>query len=129
MSIGFKELNISKNLTDRDRQSVTSIGLGSLLLDQFNLDEELTNSLGLKFSVTSEFESDDPSKNGGSGTLAEQRLKSATKLKINKKISKKVNLSVSSTVGGSTGQGQEMNLDYKVKENFNTRAKFYKKRD
>ena len=111
---------ISKNLEDSDLQSVTSIGIGTLLLDQFKVNQGLNQSLGLRLSVSPEFESDDSSLISGREGVAgatSTKLKSATKIKLQKKLSKKIDMSVSSTVGGDIAQKQEMNINYNVNKN------------
>ena len=45
----------SQSMEESDRQSITSIGLGSLLVEQFRLNEGVTSSLGLKMSILPEF--------------------------------------------------------------------------
>ncbi len=113
LALGFTP-EISKNLEDKDRQALTSVGVGSLLAEQFKLNQGLNSSLGLKLSVLPEF-GDSESVGGGKGTEASTtRVKSATRVKIKKKIGKKMDLSVSSTVGGSLGQRQEMNINYNI---------------
>lgn len=113
--------DMSKNLEAQDRRSVTTVGIGTLLVDQLKINEDLNSSLGLKLSVQPEFEEDETaliqSKSAQSdGTTS--RLKSATKIKINKQISDRVDVSVSSTVGGSLEQKQEMNVNYIINKNF-----------
>jgi translocation and assembly module TamB len=119
LTLGYTA-DISKNLKEKDRQSVTTIGLGTLIVDQLRLNEGLNSSLGLKLSVLPEFsENDESLLQGKSAVLdsASTGLKSATKVKLQKKISKKVDLSVSSTVGGSLEQKQEMNLNFNINRN------------
>lgn len=105
----------SKDLKDSERQSLTSMGLGSFIVDQLEINQELRSSLGVKVSLLPEFSQDNGSlikeRTEGQSTT---RLKSATKIKLQKKVGDKVNLSVSSTMGGTAGQKQEMNVDYNV---------------
>lgn len=112
----------SKKLQDSDRQSITSIGIGSLLIDQFQLNEGITSSLGLRLSVAPEFSEDGEEdllagRTGESNTSSTSRLKSTTRIKLKKKLTKKINISVSSTVGGTMEQKQEMNIDFNLKKN------------
>ena len=111
---------ISKNLENSDLESVTSIGIGTLLLDQFKVNQGLNQSLGLRLSVSPEFESDNTSliqgREGVAGASA-TKWRSTTKIKLQKKISSKVDLSVSSTVGGDIAQKQEMNINYNINKN------------
>jgi translocation and assembly module TamB len=112
--------DMSKELGDKDLQSVTSVGIGSLLADQFKINEGLNSSLGLNLSVLPEFQSEDTSLLEGrnsSSDASTQRLRSATKIKIRKKVNETVDLAVSSTFGGSVEQKQEMNLDINIHRN------------
>ncbi|MBT7766965.1 MAG: hypothetical protein HN730_07395 [Bdellovibrionales bacterium] len=107
----------SQGLESSDRQSITSIGLGTLLVDQFQLGQELKSSLGLKLSVIPEWEKDETSLLKGrssSSDSASTKLRSTTKIKVQKKLGRKLGMAVSSTVGGSMGQKHEMNLDYRL---------------
>ena len=111
----------SKSLQAKDRESLTSIGIGSLIMDQFQINEGLNSTLGLRLSVTPEFADEteiDPLSgrtSGAGGTTS--RVRSATRIKVKKKITNKLDMSLSSTVGGSIEQKQEMNLDYNINKN------------
>lgn len=111
----------SKKLQDSDRQSITSIGIGSLLVDQFQLNEGITSSLGLRLSVSPEFSEDQIvgpiEERTNSGTSSATKIKSGTKIRLKKELSKKVDFSVSSIVGGTLEQKQEMNLDLNLSKN------------
>ncbi len=108
--------DVSRNLGDRQRQSVTTLSIGTLLIDQLRINQSLNDSLGLRVSIQPEFIEDENNllegrvedRGGGS------RFRSSTVLKVQKRVSKKMNLSLSSTVGGSVDQSQEMNLNYKI---------------
>ena len=112
--------DVSKNLGDRQRQSVTTLSIGSLIIDQLKINQSLNDSLGLRLSIQPEFIEDENNllegrtedRNGGN------RFRSSTVLKVQKRISKKVNLSLSSTVGGSVDQNQEMNVNYKINKSW-----------
>lgn len=111
----------TKKLGDSDRQAVTSVGLGTLLADQFKLNQGIASFLGLKVSIAPEVGTADEGSllQGRSvgGDVNSSRLKSSTKVKVEKKISEKVDLSVSSIVGGGLEQKQEMNLDFDLGKN------------
>ena len=111
--------DISKKLDDNDRESITSLGLGSLIVDQFKLNRGLDSSLGLKLSVLPAFGQSDESLLHGrkSGSSASTKIKSATKVKVQTKIKDHVDLSFSSTLGGSMKQKQEINLNYNLDPN------------
>ena len=108
--------DVSKNLGERQRQSVTTLSIGSLIMDQLKINQSLNDSLGLRLSVQPEFEEDGTSLLEGKvdDSSSNNRLQSATVVRVQKRINKKVNLSVSSTVGGSVVQSQEMNINYKI---------------
>lgn len=113
--------DISKNLDSTDRKFVTTVGLGTLLVDQFKINEDLNSTLGLKLSVLPEFQENETQLIQGKSAVSDtssSRLKSSTKIKLDKKITKKVDLSVSSTVGGSLEQKQEMNLNFNIDRNW-----------
>ncbi len=96
------------------------MGLGTLLVDQLKINEDLNSSLGLKLSVVPEFQEDESNLVSGKSAVSEgssSKLKSATKIQVQKKITKNVDLSVSSTVGGSIEQKQEMNVNMKINKN------------
>ncbi|MDO9181010.1 MAG: translocation/assembly module TamB domain-containing protein, partial [Bacteriovorax sp.] len=113
--------DMSKNLEAGDRKSVTTVGIGTLLVDQLKINEDLNSTLGLNLSVLPEFKEDETSLVSGKSAVSEgatSKLKTATKIKITKQISKLVDVSVSSTVGGSIEQTQKMNINLNLNKNF-----------
>ena len=113
--------DMSKNLEAGERKFVTTVGIGTLLVDQLKINEDLNSSLGVKLSVQPEFKEDESSLIQGKSAISDgstSRLKSATKIKINKKITNKVDVSLASTVGGSLEQKQEMNVNFNINKNF-----------
>tara|TARA_Y100000768_G_scaffold388833_1_gene387689 strand:- start:569 stop:4549 length:3981 start_codon:yes stop_codon:yes gene_type:complete len=112
--------DVSKNLGERQRQSVTTLSIGSLIMDQLKINQSLNDSLGLRLSVQPEFEEDETTLLEGKvdDSSANSRLRSATVVKVQKRINKNVNLSVSSTVGGNIDQSQEMNINYKINKSW-----------
>lgn len=113
--------DMSKNLDAGERRFVTTVGIGTLLVDQLKINEDLNATLGVKLSVQPEFKEDETTLIAGKSAVSEgstSRLKSATKIKINKKISNKIDVSLSSTIGGSLEQKQEMNINLKINKNF-----------
>jgi translocation and assembly module TamB len=113
--------DMSKNLVSGERKSVTTVSLGTLLVDQLKINEDLNSTLGLKLSVQPEFKEDETSLVQGKSAVsdsASSKLKSATKIKITKPINKSVDVSVSSTVGGSIEQTQEVNINYNINKKF-----------
>lgn len=112
---------MSKNLEVADRQNVTKVGIGTLLVDQLGINQDLNSTLGVNLSVMPEFQENESSLITGKSAVSEgstSRLKSATKIKIKKSINKMVDVSVSSTVGGSIEQTQEMNVNINLNKNF-----------
>lgn len=113
--------DISENLTEKERQSTTMYGVGSFLVDQFRINEELKNSLGVRLSVSPEFDQDGENLLSGKAAVSSgtnSQLKSSTKVKIEKKVSEKVDVSLSSTVGGTLDDKQEMNINYNLNNNW-----------
>ncbi len=113
--------DMSKNLEAGERRFVTTVGIGTLLVDQLKINEDLNASLGVKLSVQPEFKEDESTLISGKSAVNDgstSRLKSATKIKINKKINNRVDVSLSSTIGGSLEQKQEMNINLKINKSF-----------
>ena len=113
--------DMSKNLEASERKSVTTVGIGSLLVDQLKINEDLNSSLGLNLSVLPEFKEDETSLVSGKSAVSDSgtsKLKSGTKIIIKKQINKSVDVSLSSTVGGSIEQTQEMNINLNLNKNF-----------
>jgi translocation and assembly module TamB len=113
--------DISKNLESQDRRFVTTVGIGTLLVDQLKINEDLNTSLGVKLSVAPEFKEDESALIQGKSAVSDgagSRLKTATKIKVNKKINNRVDISLSSTVGGTLEQKQEMNVNFNIDKNF-----------
>ncbi|MBF0361405.1 MAG: translocation/assembly module TamB domain-containing protein [Oligoflexia bacterium] len=129
MMLGFTG-DVSKKLSDEERQAVASVGIGGILFekfDKFKFREGLSSLLGVKLSLAPEYSEESATiskKNataGGSGSSGGgstssssryNRYRAATKVKAEKQISKKMTLTVSNTVGSSDEQKQEMNLNY-----------------
>ncbi|OFZ27130.1 MAG: hypothetical protein A2381_10770 [Bdellovibrionales bacterium RIFOXYB1_FULL_37_110] len=131
LALGFTT-ETSKNLQQGDRQAMTSVGLGSLLVEQLKINESLNSSLGLKLSIVQEFQDTESSLVGGtssSGDHGTTKIRSATKVKVQKQLGKKVDASVSSVVGGSLGEKQEMNLNYNFNKNWTLQGVYEIKTD
>lgn len=112
--------DVSQNLGEKERQSVTTLGLGGIVLDQLGINQNLNKSFGLKLSVAPEIEEDDGSLLRGRTEDAgsETGMKTGTRIQVKKELADKVDLSLSSTVGGASRQKQEMNVDVKINEVF-----------
>lgn len=108
----------SQELDPEERDSIATVGIGSLIFDQLKIGQGLNSSLGLKMSISPEFQTEEGSLlEGKSAVSTSRRLRSATRIKLEKSFSDKVDMSFSNTVGGSVQQKQEMNVIYKVNDN------------
>lgn len=116
--------DFAKNLEDKDRTSLTTIGLGTLIVDQLKINEGLDSTLGLKLSVLPEIGDNDSTPIQNSKNEAISKNKTATKLRIQKKISNKVGLTFANTFGSSEGQKQEMNIDYNINKKWSIQGVF-----
>lgn len=106
--------DISRNLNEEDRRSITTMSLGGFLFDQLQLTRGLDSNLGLKVSLAPEFSSDEGNliEEASSDTSTSRRLKTGTKLRVQSQLGKKTSVSFSSTLGGEVEQKQEMNVNY-----------------
>ena len=111
--------NMNKDLNEKDRQSITTLSFGSLVVEQLKLHEGLTSSLGLRLSVQPEFQQSESGPLEGRLDKKEssEKVKTATKVKVQKKISNNIDLSLSSTLGNANEQKQIMNIIYQVNKN------------
>lgn len=113
--------DMSRNLDPNERASIARVGIGSLFLDQLKVNEDLNSSIGVNVSVLPEFQEEESSLvSSGKSAVSDSsssKLKSATKIKVNKKLTNKIDVSVSSTVGGTIEQKQEMNVNVNVNKN------------
>ena len=106
--------DISRNLNEEDRRSITTMSLGGFLFDQLQLTRDLDSNLGLKVSLAPEFSGDEGNliEEASSDTSGSRRLKTGTKLRVQSQVGKKTSVSFSSTLGGEVEQKQEMNVNY-----------------
>lgn len=116
--------DFAKNLEDKDRTSLTTIGLGTLIVDQLKINEGLDSTLGLKLSVLPEIGDNDSTPIQNSKNEALSKNKTATKLRIQKKVSNNVGLTFANTFGSSEGQKQEMNIDYNINKKWSVQGVF-----
>ena len=113
--------DINQELDDSEREQIAVQGGVGLIVERFKLVKPIDSMLGLKFSVSPEFQEDDSSLLEGrlsSGESGGSRYKSGTKIKVQKKLLKKVDVSFSSTVGGTVEETKEMNVNYNINKNF-----------
>lgn len=115
IAFGYTE-DLSNNLTDQDRESMTRASIGSILFDSFKINETLKKEFGLQVNLGTDIEEEERSlisQRTGEG-FADGRVRSATTLEVKKSLSNSMSLSVSSTVGENTQQRQSVNLNYNV---------------
>ncbi len=120
IAFGYTD-DISSNLSSQERDSMTQVGVGSILFDRFKINETLKSELGLQINLGTELAQDNTSilnARGSTDSTTTGRVRSATKIEVRKRLNEQMNLSVSSTVGGSIGQRQSMNLNYNLDKNF-----------
>ncbi|OIQ18514.1 MAG: hypothetical protein BM556_09675 [Bacteriovorax sp. MedPE-SWde] len=121
--------DFSKNLEEKDKASLTTIGIGTLIVDQLKINEGLDSTLGLKLSVLPEVSESDDSPILASQSDQSSKVKTATKLKIQKKVTKDVDLTFSNTFGGDSGEKQEMNIDFNLNDEFSIQGVFEREND
>lgn len=111
---GYTE-DLSNNLSDIEKESMTRAGVGSIIFDSFKINETLKSEFGVQFNLGTEISKSEGnylsqgSSSGGSSTV-----NSATKWEVKKKLSDAMSMSVSGTIGNSSTQKQTVNLNYKV---------------
>ena len=110
--------DISNNLDEDQRQFLTTMSLGSLLIDQLQIGKDLSGKLGVRFSVAQEFDDNEERliENRASDTGAVRRLRSLTKLKLESNVGDKTSVSVASSVGAENEQSQELKIDYNIND-------------
>lgn len=116
--------DFAKNLEDKDRTSLTTIGLGTLIVDQLKINEGLDSTLGLKLSVLPEVGDNESTPIQNSKNEAISKNKTATKLRIQKKVTNNVGLTFANTFGSSEGQKQEMNIDFNINKKWSIQGVF-----
>ena len=117
LTLGFTP-NTSRELDERERESLATLSIGSLVMDQLGINKNLSENLGLRLQVTSELEEGNDLLGGNSedSLTSTNRVKSSTRIQVRKKVNEKVDLSVSSRLGGTGQNRQEMALDVKIQE-------------
>ncbi|MCO4754605.1 MAG: translocation/assembly module TamB domain-containing protein [Bacteriovoracaceae bacterium] len=114
IAFGYTE-DLSANLSDQERESMTRAGVGSIIFDSFKINETLKNEFGLQVNLGTEITEEKRSYlsriNSDSSV---GKVSSATTIEVKKKLNDAMNLSVTSTVGGGIGQRQSMNLNYNI---------------
>jgi translocation and assembly module TamB len=119
IAFGYTE-DLSNELSDAQKESMTRAGVGSIIFDSFKINETLKNEFGLQVNLGTEVSQDEGSylsgrTSEGGGNVG--KVRSATTFEIKKKINDDTSLSLSSTVGASSTQKQSINLNYNLKNN------------
>ena len=118
IAFGYTE-DLSNNLSDTERETMTRAGVGAIIFDSFKINETLKKEFGLQVNLGTQLSQDEGSLLAGRNTEGanNNRVRSATTFEIKKKINDAMTLSVSSTVGTSTEQRQGINLNYNLNKN------------
>ncbi len=108
--------DVSKSLDEKDQQSLVTLGLGNLLIDQLKISEGIGKTFGVRVSVLPEFVKEDRSLLEGRSrdSQSSSNLKTSTKVKVQNQIAKDVDLSFSSTISKGSDQKQEVNINYNI---------------
>ncbi len=134
IAFGYTD-DLQNAINQKDRQSLTQIGVGSFVFDRFKISDILNKQFGLQVNLGTVFEQSGTdsllnAKSQGQnldGNTTLGRTKSATKLELKKRLNEAMSLSVSSTMGGSIGQRQSMNLTYGINKNVQLQGVFEKR--
>jgi translocation and assembly module TamB len=116
IAFGYTE-DLSNNLSDAEKESMTRAGVGSIIFDSFKINETLKNEFGLQVNLGTEISQDESSNlasRNSDGGSSVGRVRSATTFEVKKKLDDDMSLSVSSTVGSSSTQKQSFNLNYNL---------------
>ena len=116
IAFGYTD-DISNNLSDAEKESMTRASVGSLIFDSFKINETLKNEFGLQVNLGTEINREERSylsQRGGESNNQTTGVTSATTFELKKQLSDAMSLSVSSTVGDSVSQRQSVNLNYNV---------------
>jgi len=127
ITLGFTSKD-TLGINQDEKQTMTSVGIGSLLADQLDLNEGITSDFGIRLSVTSELQETEksnlPETREGSVLPTQSKFKSATKIGFKKQITDKAEISFSNTVGGSIDQKQEVSGEYYLNKNTSVRGTY-----
>jgi translocation and assembly module TamB len=119
IAFGYTE-DLSNNLSDAEKESMTRAGVGSIIFDSFKINETLKNEFGLQVNLGTEISKEEgsnlSSRNSDGGNNV-GRVRSATTFEVKKKLDDDMSMSVSSTVGSSSTQKQSFNLNYNLNNN------------
>ncbi len=105
-------------LSEGEKESLTSLGIGAIIFDKFKINQELQSALGINLSIAPDIDEDNTNDvNEINRGRSRGQSRSTTKVQVRKKFTNKAYLSISSTVGGETGDRQKLNVNYDVSEN------------
>lgn len=111
---GYTE-DLSNNLSDAEKESMTRAGVGSIIFDSFKINETLKDEFGVQVNLGTEISKSEgnylSAKNSESTT---GKVRSATTFEVKKKINDSTSLSVLGTVSSSSTQKRAVNLNYKI---------------
>lgn len=116
IAFGYTE-DLSNNLSDAEKESMTRAGVGSIIFDSFKINETLKNEFGLQVNLGTEISQDESSylsSRNSEGGNSVGKVRSATTFEVKKKLDDDMSMSVSSTVGTSSNQKQSLNLNYNL---------------
>lgn len=119
IAFGYTE-DLSNNLSESEKESMTRAGVGSIIFDSFKINETLKNEFGVQVNLGTEISQDETSYLEGrssEGSSNVGRVRSATTFEIKKKLDDNVSMAVKSTVGSSSSQKQAINLNYTLNNN------------
>lgn len=129
IAFGYSE-DLSADLSETEKESITRAGVGSILFDSFKINETLKNEFGLQIDLGTQISKEEGSYltyRNSEGTSSVGRVRSATTIEIKKKINDAMSLSMTSTVGSSSGQRQIMNLNYNINKTYSLEGVFEKR--
>ena len=116
VAFGYTD-DVSSNLSDSEKESLTRASVGSLLFDSFKINETLKNEFGLQVNLGTQISRDEGSllsQRNAESNVQSTGVTSATTFEVKKQLSDAMSLSVSSTVGDNRNQKQGVNVNYNV---------------
>ena len=117
LATGLTSENTAR-LSEGEKESITSLGIGAIIFDRFKVNQELQSALGVNLSISPDIQDETTDNvNEINRSRSRNQSRSTTRVSVRKKLGQKVNLSVSSTVGGEAGDRQKMNVNYDVSDN------------
>ena len=119
IAFGYTE-DLSQNLTDSERESMTRAGVTSIIFDSFKINETLKKEFGLEINLGTQISQDQGSLlsgRSGEGSTNTGRVRSATTVELKKKINDAISLSASQTLDTNTQQRKSVNINYNLNKN------------